>query len=567
MTTSSAIGYNIRMGKISLVRKVVLMTTLLPLLMCSASFMTEFDMVYTGDASGAGYFRIPALLTLRNPDGSLTDTVIAVQDVRFSGFGDSPANIDSGIRISHDAGRTFDEHRLLSPYAFRDVADGERHKSDSASFIDCSLFQNYETGRLFVTVNMFPWGGGIMGGNVEAGTPFVEKDGETVMLLTATTAAVDLIESGKVPDSEKIWNSAPSLSDVRQLGTYYAKKISEYPVYQTDASGAIRFDENGYALLKEPFKRKIYDENGRYTKFFLNERYEVCYDDGTDRGIILKVEQIGGDETVPMNAAFKYSIFQMFRTSYNFLIYSDDKGQTWSDPINLTGMIQKPTENVTYQIASPGTGLYVDRGPYKGRVMFACYMNTSPDGAVKAEVPVAVWSDDNGKTWTRGETLTALGDTVKMSESVLTVMPDGNIRIFSRTGSSRVGTALSLDGGKTWQTAQKITKIYNSGPSGCQITVFNYPDKIDGCDALILASPQSLVARRNGTVWVGLIRDDSGNEIDWTPTKVHDGAYAYSCATPLAIYSESGFPSVGLYAELEGNRMHYGILSFDDLHH
>lgn len=546
-------------------KKLIFCLVIAPMLMCSVPFITEFEMAYAGDASGSGYFRIPALLTLRSPDGSLTDTVVAVQDVRFSGLGDSPANIDSGIRISHDAGRTFDKHRLLSPYAFRDVADGERHKSDSASFIDCSLFQNYGTGRLFVAVNMFPWGGGIMGGNVVEGTPFVEKDGETVMLLTATKAAVDLIESGEAPDPEKIWEKAARLSDVKRPGTYYVKKVSEYPVYQTDASGGILSDENGYARLKEPFKREIYDENGSYTNFFLNERYEVCYDDGSDRGIVLRVQQIGGGETVPMNVAFKYSIFQMFRTSYNFLIYSDDKGQTWSDPINLTGMIRKPQQHVTYQIASPGTGLYVDRGPYKGRVMFACYTNASPDGTVKAEVPVAVWSDDNGKTWTRGETLTDLGDTVKMSESVLTVMPDGNIRIFSRTGSSRVGTALSLDGGKTWQTAQKIEKIYNAASSGCQITVFNYPVKVDGCDALVLASPQSVKAREKGTLWIGLIRDGSGNEIDWMPTTIHDGAYAYSCATPLAIYSERGFPAVGLYAELEGNKMHYGILSFDDL--
>lgn len=546
-------------------KKLIFCLVIAPMLMCSVPFITEFEMAYAGDASGSGYFRIPALLTLRNSDGSLTDTVIAVQDVRFSGFGDSPANIDSGIRISHDAGKTFDGHRLLPPYTFRDVADGKKHKTDSASFIDCSLFQNYGTGRLFVAVNMFPWGGGIMGGNVVEGTPFTEKDGETVMLLTATKAAVDLIESGEAPDPEKIWEKAARLSDVKRPGTYYVKKVSEYPVYQTDASGGILSDENGYARLKEPFKREIYDENGSYTNFFLNERYEVCYDDGSDRGIVLKVQQIGGGETVPMNVAFKYSIFQMFRTSYNFLIYSDDKGQTWSDPINLTGMIRKPQQHVTYQIASPGTGLYVDRGPYKGRVMFACYTNASPDGTVKAEVPVAVWSDDNGKTWTRGETLTDLGDTVKMSESVLTVMPDGNIRIFSRTGSSRVGTALSLDGGKTWQTAQKIEKIYNAASSGCQITVFNYPVKVDGCDALVLASPQSVKAREKGTLWIGLIRDGSGNEIDWTPTTIHDGAYAYSCATPLAIYSERGFPAVGLYAELEGNKMHYGILSFDDL--
>lgn len=531
------------------------------LFMGNTSFLTEFEMAYSGDSTGSDSFRIPALLTLRYPDGSLTKTVIAVQDVRFTGFVDSPANIDTGIRISRDGGMTFDDHRLLNPFTFEDLPHGRGLLYSSASFIDCSLFQNWSTGRVFVTVNMFPWGGGIMGGNVNEGTPFTEINGEQVMLLSAT----DDFDRGARPDSRDPRSKSANASDVNHLGTYYVKGVAEFPEYETDKNGSILYDGNGYALLKKPCQRKIFNEADEYTGYFLNERFEVCYDNGTDRGVILQVRQIGSSRSVPMNIAYKRSVFQMYRTSYNYLIYSDDQGKTWSDPINLTGMTERPARYVTYQIASPGTGLYVDRGPYRGRVMFTYYTNCSPDGKVKAEIPCAVWSDDNGKTWVRGNVPSDLGDTGKMSESVLTVMPDGKIRIFSRTSSGHVGTSLSADGGRTWFPAQKIDPIFNSGGSGCQMTAFNYPVKVKGNDVLILASPQSQSGRENGTVWVGLIKDSSGDKIDWNGTQIHSGDFAYSSAAPVAVYSADGLPAVALYSERESGRMHYAVFPFEKL--
>lgn len=542
-------------------KRMILIGLTAVLFMGNTPFLTEFEMAYSGDATGSDSFRIPALLTLRHTDGSLSKTVIAVQDVRFTGFVDSPANIDTGIRISRDGGITFDDHRLLKPFVFEDLTHGRGLPNSSASFIDCSLFQNWRTGRVFVTVNMFPWGGGIMGGNVNEGTPFTEINGEQVMLLSAT----DDFDRGVRPDSREVWKKSANASDVNHLGTYYVKGVAEFPEYKTDKNGSILYDGNGYALLKKPCQRKIFNEAGEYTGYFLNERFEVCYDNGTDRGDILQVRQIGSSRSVPMNIAYKRSIFQMYRTSYNYLIYSDDQGETWSDPINLTGMTGRPSRYVTYQIASPGTGLYVDRGPYKGRVMFTYYTNCSPDGKVKSEIPCAVWSDDNGKTWVRGNVPADLGNTGKMSESVLTVMPDGNIRIFSRTSSGCVGTALSKDGGKSWLPARKIDEIYNSGGSGCQVTAFNYPVKIKGYDALVLASPRSQSRRENGTVWVGLIKDASGETISWSGTTIHSGDYAYSSAAPVAVYSEEGLPAVALYAELKDDRMYYVVFPFGKL--
>lgn len=527
-------------------------------LMGTTPFLTEFEMAYVGDATGSAAFRIPSLLTLRNPDGSLTKTVIATQDVRFSGGGDSPANIDTGIRISKDAGMTFTEHRLLQPFTFEDVPHEKGWKDASASFIDTSLFQNWRTGRVFMVVNMFPWGGGVMGGNVNAGTPFEERDGEPVLRLSATAD----FERGARPMSAEPRTKSAQAVDTRRLGNYYVRGVGEFPEYEVDSNGSILFDEEGYARLRKPCQRKIYNRKDVYTGYFLNERFEVCYDDGSERGVVLRVQQFGSSQSVPMNIAYKRSIFQMYRTSYNYLIYSDDEGKTWSDPINLTGITNRPARNITYQIASPGTGLYIDRGPYQGRVIFSFYTNGSPDGRYKVEIPCAVWSDDNGKTWNRGKTPEDLGNTGKMSESILTVMPDGSIRIFSRSASGAVATALSKDGGETWQAAKKIDAIFNPAPAGCQITVFNYPVKIEEHEALVLVTPQSQSQRENGTVWIGKIIDDCGESIEWSSTLIYPGFFAYSSLAPVALYSEAGLPAIALYCE-RGNRMQYAVFPFE----
>lgn len=526
-------------------------------------YLADFKMVQAGDETRSQYFRIPVLLTLRNPDGTLDNTVLAIQDVRYSGNSDSPANIDTGLRISTDGGLTFGRHMLISSLTFDDRPRTSGTAGQSASFIDPCAFQNWETGRIFVVPDAFPWGAGLMGGNVGVGTPFRTVNGQTVMSLTPTAEVLN----GTAPKtSDTIWETACKNSDVTSVGTYYVENVDIFPEYVTDGNGSIQFDENGYALLQSPVKRKIYDNRNVYTNYFLNERFEVCYDDGSDRGQILQVRQIGGAETVPMNIMYQYSIFQMYRTSYNYVVYSDDKGKTWSDPINITGQIRKPENHVTYLIAGPGTGLYIDEGPYKGRVMMSLYANKSEDGILNNEIACVIWSDDNGHTWERGNFPTTYGNTGKLSESVPVKMPGGNVRLFCRTSVSYVGTMLSTDGGETWGEPKRIDSIYNSTSSGCQLTAFNYPVEIDGYPAIILTSPQSQSARSDGTMWVGLIKDQNGDDIEWRYKRlIHQGSYSYSCAAPLPIYSDAGLPAIGLYAEITGNVMSYVAFPFEYL--
>lgn len=526
-------------------------------------YIADFLMVQSGDETKSNFFRIPCLLALRNPDGSLTNTVLALQDVRYSGNADSPANIDIGLRISTDGGKSFGRHSLIPSLTVDDRPRKSGTAGDSASFIDACVFQNWETGRVFAIPDAFPWGAGLMGGNVGVGTPFKTINGEQVMMLTATAA---VLNNSAPKDGNTVWETEATNSDVTSIGSYYVKNVDKYPEYVTDENGTILYDEDGYAQLKKPFKREIFDNRNVKTNYFLNERFEVCYDDGTDRGIVLKVKQIGGTEVIPMNIMYKRSIFQMFRTSYNYVVYSDDEGKTWSDPINISGQINKPEQHVSYLIVGPGNALYVDDGPYKGRVVVSMYANKSEDGQLNNEIACAVWSDDNGMTWKRGAFPNTFGNTGKLSESVPVKMPSGNIRLFCRTASRCVGTMLSTDGGATFGTPKKIDQIYNGAGNGCQITCINYPEKIDGYPAIVLASPQNQSGRQNGTIWIGLIKDQDGEDIEWRYNKlIHPGSYSYSCMTAIPTYSSENRPAIGLYAELESLKMSYIVFPIEDI--
>ena len=67
-------------------------------------------------------------------------------------------------------------------------------------------------------------------------------------------------------------------------------------------------------------------------------------------------------------------------------------------------------------------------------------------------------------------------------------------------------------------------------------------------------------------MWVGLIKDEDGEDIEWRYSKlIHSGAYGYSSAAPLPIYSDAGYPAIGLYSEISGNAMSYVAFPFEYL--
>ena len=112
--------------------------------------------------------------------------------------------------------------------------------------------------------------------------------------------------------------------------------------------------------------------------------------------------------------------------------YSDDEGVRWAPPRDLT-------ESIPRFIAGPGVGVQLRTG----RLVIPGYWSSAKDVPPRS---CAVYSDDHGETWRRGEQVKGNTD-----ESQAVELSDGVLMLnCNNRGKACRYVALSRDGGETW---------------------------------------------------------------------------------------------------------------------
>lgn len=468
---------------------------------------------YPGDATGALYNRIPALITTK--DG----TLVAAADARFGGTQDSPNNLDTAVSTSSDAGKTWSAPTL--PNHLVDYADFDtplKHsakisfaRKQSASYIDPALVEDESNGRIFMLTDLFPAGGGAW--QSKAGSGYTEVNGKKYLKL-------------------------------RKKGS----RNYNYTVRENNV---------------------IYNAKGEPTEYSLNPQMEVLKNgepllvrqrDVWSRFNLLLTKP--GSQKVAMNIMYADSLFQPLRTSYLCLKYSDDQGKTWSEPQILNAMVK--SEDMTFLGVGPGRGTQIQSGNYKGRLLFPVYQLNTETGGQNCHV---IYSDDHGATWSLSKSPRFDEAVVKsMSESAVVELPDGSLRLFARTNADHIAMSASTDGGATWSEG-KLVDALSTGGSSCQISAIHYQGLIDGSPAVLLSTPAAN-GRKNGVIHVGLVKEAAGSfEIQWDyqyEVTGKDEAFLYSCLTQLP----SG--EIGLLYEKENgpqpfHMLHYRQFSIKEL--
>ena len=119
-------------------------------------------------------------------------------------------------------------------------------------------------------------------------------------------------------------------------------------------------------------------------------------------------------------------------------VKSDDDGETWSEPIDITAMVKKPE----WRAGSPGPGTGIQTRD--SRLIIPRYY-TAGDGR---SVVFLSYSDDHGKTWQMGGEAKGPWST---NETQVVELDDGSLLLNMRgaTGDHRK-IARSADGGVTW---------------------------------------------------------------------------------------------------------------------
>lgn len=204
------------------------------------------------------------------------------------------------------------------------------------------------------------------------------------------------------------------------------------------------------------------------------------------------------------NIFYKNSPLVVDSTSFIVMIYSDDEGETWSQPKIINDQIK--TADMKFLGVSPGGAITIKNGKHQGRILVPIYYTSTKNST---EYAAAMYSDNNGVTWRLGESPNdgRIGGAQKLHEAQFVEMPNGQIKMFARS-IGKAAIATSLDGGLTWlDDVEYDNTLVMSSSTGCQLSVIKYSNFIDGQPALIFSNPAS-TKRANGTIRVGIIREE-----------------------------------------------------------
>ncbi len=146
-----------------------------------------------------------------------------------------------------------------------------------------------------------------------------------------------------------------------------------------------------------------------------------------------------------------------------FFKTSVDGGLTWSSAIDITLQVHKPNQpliNSSYNFSedwrcyanTPGHAMQFQSGKYKGRIFVAANHSAGPPKkAAKHYVAHGYFSDDHGKTFQLGNSLSVLGS----NESIAVELSENKLMMNSRNQSGDVKArivSISNNGGATWDS-------------------------------------------------------------------------------------------------------------------
>jgi len=297
----------------------------------------------------------------------------------------------------------------------------------------------------------------------------------------------------------------------RREGGDWGKRIDPIGIRSTDGG---RTWSEPFLLIPEGFPRR--DDS-------LMKPTGIVVDHKNNRVLtFISRSPLRNRENKPVYERWFYSHLQETRRLGRawFLVYSDDDGQTWTEPREITGQLIKKPHWQEWSPVHSGTQLRF--GPHKGRLVVPvrCYCPETDPSPYTPEHQYngVIYSDDGGTTWMPGGRSES-----RLGECALVERSDGSLYVNHRT--SRIASReaermhnVSTDGGVTF------TSCTSSGLTDARCHA--------GLTALTEPSGQRLLLLTNvpGPERTGLtisISNDEGNT--WTPKRVIEpGHSAYS---------------------------------------
>lgn len=202
------------------------------------------------------------------------------------------------------------------------------------------------------------------------------------------------------------------------------------------------------------------------------------------------------DNPTPIYDRETGSIHLLYQINYArvYSIRSDDEGETWSQPQDLTPTFEQFWSDYPWRVIAPGPGHSIQLR--NGRLLVAVWLSTGENNNFgpgklghRPSCVATIYSDDHGATWQRGDIVVNHSDEFpNPSETVPLELTDGRVALFIRCESPmlRRAYAVSPDGAHNWSQPILHKELYEAVcmasciamdlPSGEHVVLYSHPD-------------------------------------------------------------------------------------------
>jgi sialidase-1 len=216
-----------------------------------------------------------------------------------------------------------------------------------------------------------------------------------------------------------------------------------------------------------------------------------------------------------------------------FYTRSDDDGRTWAEPVEITSVFDQFRPEYDWKViaAGPGHGIQLR----SGRIVIPVWMSTGAGGhAHRPSCVATVYSDDDGRTWRRGEIVVNHPDLTNPSETVAVELSDGRVMLNIRhegkpgepgpNGTTWRAVSISPDGATNWSPV----RLDKSLPEPvCMAGLARWDGPNEGSKGSILFSnPHNVTGRERKNLTVKL-SEDAGTTWAFART-IEPGTAGYS---------------------------------------
>lgn len=238
-----------------------------------------------------------------------------------------------------------------------------------------------------------------------------------------------------------------------------------------------------------------------------------------------------------------------------FVTHSDDDGQTWSQPIEITADVKRPDWG--WYATGPGNGIQLTVGPHAGRLVVPCDHRTKGNkmsGALgRSHV---IYSDDHGATWQLGG---VSGES--MNECAVAELADGSLLLNMRNyrGKNLRAVSRSDDGGLTWSEPLNDPALIEPVCQASMIRLLTSSKEGDTSRRLLFSNPAS---KKRDRMTVRLSED--GGQTWPVSRTIYPGSSAYSCLVELDDHSIGLLYERDKYRQITFERFSVDWLSADE---